>query len=50
MKYVVQPGDTLSEIGARYGVNVYEMWWANRDQISDIDLIHPGQVINIPIS
>jgi len=49
--YTVKSGDSLSKIaqsqlgdGARWKA-IYE---ANRDQISDPDLIHPGQVLNLP--
>lgn len=49
--YTVASGDTLSEIAQReYGAAdrwkvIFE---ANRDKISDPDLIQPGQVLNIP--
>lgn len=47
--YTVQKGDTLSEIAGRYdGTTWREIWEANRDQINDPDLIHPGQVLKIP--
>ena len=47
--YTVQKGDTLSEIASRYeGVTWREIWEANRDQINDPDLIHPGQKLRIP--
>ena len=39
----VQPGDTLSEIAARYGVTVEELQRWNR--INDPDLVHAGQQI-----
>lgn len=51
MTYTVQEGDSLSAIAKdRYGD---ETKWkaileANRDQISNPDLIHPGQVLTIP--
>ncbi|CAN5875496.1 hypothetical protein BH23GEM9_BH23GEM9_07900 [soil metagenome] len=50
-KYTVRKGDTLSAIAKReYGNagdwrRIYE---ANRDQIDNPDLIHPGQELNIP--
>ena len=50
-KYTVRSGDSLSAIAKReYGDasawrRIYE---ANRDQIKDPDLIHPGQELNIP--
>jgi nucleoid-associated protein YgaU len=49
--YTVRKGDTLSHIAkAHYGnastwQRIYE---ANRDQLDDPDLIHPGQVLRIP--
>jgi nucleoid-associated protein YgaU len=49
--YTVRKGDTLSHIAkAHYGAasrwqQIYE---ANRDQLDDPDLIHPGQVLRIP--
>lgn len=50
-RYTVRSGDTLSEIAKReYGDagqwrRIYE---ANRDQLDDPDLIHPGQELKIP--
>jgi nucleoid-associated protein YgaU len=49
--YVVQPGDYLEKIAKEiYGdwerwKDIYE---ANKDQIEDPDLIHPGQKLRIP--
>jgi nucleoid-associated protein YgaU len=49
--YTVLVGDSLSKIAKReYGdatkwPMIYE---ANRDQIKNPDLIHPGQVLNLP--
>jgi nucleoid-associated protein YgaU len=49
--YTVVKGDSLSKIAKReYGKasewrRIFE---ANRDQITDPDLIHPGQVLRIP--
>lgn len=49
--YTVESGDSLSRIAKdHYGKAskwraIYE---ANRDQIDDPDLIHPGQVLRIP--
>ena len=51
VKYTVQKGDSLSKIAAhQYGdgnkwKTIFE---ANRDQITNPDLIHPGQVLKIP--
>lgn len=42
--YVVQPGDTLSEIGDALGINWHDLYAANRDVVGDNpDLIFPGQ-------
>jgi nucleoid-associated protein YgaU len=50
--YVVQPGDTLSGIAASAQLYSGSGWQpifeANRDILSDPDLIHPGQVLRIP--
>ena len=45
--YVVQIGDTLTDIAARFGVTLAGVVAAN-PQISDPDQIFPGQVITIP--
>lgn len=45
--YVVQPGDTLSEIAARFGTTVNDLLEANPG-IDDARLIFPGQRIAIP--
>lgn len=44
--YVVQPGDTLSEIAERFGVTYQTL--AALNNLSDPNLIHPGQTIRIP--
>ncbi len=44
--YEVQPGDTLSGIAAKYGVN--DMDIARANGIENPDLIYPGQVFTIP--
>jgi nucleoid-associated protein YgaU len=50
-RYTVRKGDTLSAIASReYGdagawQRIYE---ANRDQLDNPDLIHPGQELRIP--
>ena len=49
--YTVKPGDTLSKIAKEFlgDANSYmEIFNANRDQLSDPDLIKPGQVLKIP--
>ncbi|HIS39969.1 MAG TPA: LysM peptidoglycan-binding domain-containing protein [Candidatus Aphodovivens avistercoris] len=44
--YVVQSGDTLSGIGARFGVDYGAI--ASANGIADPDLIYAGQVLTIP--
>lgn len=44
--YTVKTGDTLSEIGARFGVSYQEI--AQLNSIENPDLIFPGQVFRIP--
>lgn len=44
--YTVKSGDTLSEIGARFGVAYQEI--ARLNSIENPDLIFPGQVFRIP--
>src|SRR5262245_11173151 len=49
--YTVAPGDSLSKIAKRcYGdaSQWQRIFEANRDQISNPDLIHPGQKLKIP--
>ena len=51
--YVVQKGDSLSKIAQRQygdGKKWRTIFEANRDQITNPDLIHPGQVLKIPTS
>lgn len=48
-QYTVQIGDTLSGIGAEFGVPWRAIWRANRHQIGpNPDLIYPGQTLVIP--
>ncbi|HVG14886.1 MAG TPA: LysM peptidoglycan-binding domain-containing protein [Chitinophagaceae bacterium] len=47
-EYEVVSGDSLSKIGSRYGVNWKQIYEANRDVISDPDLIQPGWKLKIP--
>jgi len=49
-EYTVQPGDSLSKIASHWGVNWKEIWDANRYQVKDPNLIHPGQTLRIPKS
>jgi nucleoid-associated protein YgaU len=49
--YVVAKGDSLSKIAKRYYGDANQwrrIYDANRDQISNPDLIHPGQNLKIP--
>lgn len=49
--YVVVQGDSLSKIAKRYYGDANQwrrIYDANRDQISNPDLIRPGQRLNIP--
>lgn len=49
--YVVVAGDSLSKIAKRlYGdaAKWRQIYEANRDQIKNPDLIHPGQQLKIP--
>ena len=49
--YTVRKGDTLSAIAQQhYGKasRWHAIFEANRDQIDDPDLIHPGQVLKLP--
>ena len=47
-EYVVKPGDSLSKIGARYGIGWKQIYEANKNLIKDPDLIHPGWKLKIP--
>ncbi len=47
-EYEVQKGDSLSKIGAKLGVAWKDIYEANRDQISNPDLIQPGWKLKIP--
>jgi nucleoid-associated protein YgaU len=49
--YTVNKGDTLSKIAKEFYGSAnrwHEIFDANRDQISNPDLIRPGQVLKIP--
>ena len=49
--YTVKKGDTLSAIAKEYlgDANAYmQIFNANKDQLSDPDMIKPGQVLKIP--
>ena len=44
----VVSGDSLSKIGKKYGVDWQKIFEANKDQISNPDLIQPGWKLKIP--
>lgn len=46
--YEVRSGDTLSRIGARFNVPWEAVYQANTDDISNPNLIYPGEVLAIP--
>ena len=46
--YTVESGDSLSKIGAKYGIAWKAIWDANRDILHDPDKIYPGQELKIP--
>ena len=46
-KYTVKPGDTLSGIAQKFGVGLQTLRQAN-PQVSDPNVIYPGQVLTIP--
>jgi nucleoid-associated protein YgaU len=47
--YTVEAGDSLSKIATRYtGMTWQKIFEANRDQIKNPDMIHPGQKLRIP--
>ena len=46
--YTVVAGDNLTKIGEKYGLSWQAIYDANRDIISNPDLIHPGQELKIP--
>jgi len=47
--YVVQFGDTFSDIASRYGVSINDLWTAN-PYIWNINFLYAGQVIQVPAS
>lgn len=48
LQYTVKSGDTLSGIAAQYHVTWNAIYNANRDKISDPNVIYPGEVLIIP--
>lgn len=47
-EYTVKGGDSLSKIGKDYGVSWQDIFEANKDIISNPDLIQPGWKLKIP--
>jgi hypothetical protein len=47
-EYTVVSGDSLSKIAKHWGINWKQIWDANRDTVSNPNLIHPGQKLRIP--
>ncbi|SDW94303.1 LysM domain-containing protein [Saccharopolyspora shandongensis] len=45
--YTVQAGDTLSSIGAQFGISWQSIFEKNHDVISDANLIFPGQQLTV---
>ena len=48
-EHLVKKGDTLTKIARKHKVTVDRLVRANAHEIADPDLIHPGQVVRIPI-
>lgn len=46
--YTVKSGDSLSKIGKEFGVSWQTIFEANKDVISNPDLIQPGWKLKIP--
>lgn len=47
-EYTVKSGDSLSKIGAKYGIGWKQIYEVNKGLIKDPDLIHPGWKLKIP--
>ncbi|WP_338840027.1 LysM peptidoglycan-binding domain-containing protein [Flavobacterium ginsenosidimutans] len=47
-EYIVKGGDSLSKIAAAYGISWKDIFEANKDIISNPDLIKPGWKLKIP--
>ncbi len=46
--YVVQGGDTLSKIGAKFGLSSSAVYWANSTRLSNPNSLRIGQKLTIP--
>jgi len=49
MDYVIQPGDTLTSLAARFGVTVEAIVTVNPILVNP-NAIYPGQIIHIPLA
>ena len=50
--YVVRPGDSLASIAVKYYGStdaVNDIFWANKDRLSDPDQLRVGQTIFLPL-
>jgi LysM repeat protein len=47
--YTVRTGDTLSAIAADKGTSWQALWEANRAEIANPSLIHPGTTLHLPV-
>ena len=45
--YTVAPGDDLKSIADQFGVTADDLRWSN-PSLTNTDLVHPGDVINVP--
>jgi len=46
--YVVESGDTLGAIAAKFGISLTTLYWANKSALTDVASIHIGQRLIIP--
>lgn len=46
--YTTVRGDNLSQIAEKLDVSWQQLYWANRDQIQNPDLIYAGQTLTVP--
>lgn len=47
LEVVVQPGDTLTAIGARHGQTWQDLWRRNLSALPDPSMLRPGQVLSL---